>query len=77
MKVTSTKTYFINGSRVRPGTVFEFNGKKLKPDMTPVDAEPKAASKKGGKAPETFSELAKKDAQDLTPKGAAPGADLV
>ena len=84
MKVKSSKMYFINGSRVRPGTVFDHpDGKPLNPDMTVVEGgetatvkEPKAPKSKG-KAPTTFSEIAKQDSAAMTPKGTEGAADLV
>jgi len=77
MKVVSTRMHFIGGVRVRPGQVFELpDTAKLKPYLTRVsDDAPavkpvKAKQPKVDKAPETFSEIAKKDAADQTPKGA-------
>lgn len=73
MKVTSTAMHFIDGRRVRPGEVFDIpDDAKLAPHMTLVEGKPKEEKKERAKkaAPETFSEIAKQDAKDSTPKGA-------
>ena len=81
--VTSSKRYFVGGTRVRPGTPFLIGDKaKLSADMTLVEApaDPvvdKKQAAKPSKKVETFSEMAKQDHKDMTPKGDPAGADLV
>lgn len=78
--VTSSKMYFVNGNRIRPGTPFQHKG-ELRPDMTlaadqaPTPVKAKRAKPDSTKEPETFGDLAKQDAAALTPKGAEPGSD--
>ena len=67
MKVIATKLGFYNGSRVREGQVFDVpDGAKSKwfePYGNGEAAAPKP--KRGKSAPETFSEIAKQDGEDL------------
>lgn len=85
MRVIADKMGFFRGSRVRPGEVFDVpegtTGKWFSPapaESKAAEAEPKPNLKPKSKkakddGPTTFSELAKQDAKDLTPKG----SDLV
>jgi len=77
MRVVSTLTRFIGGSRVRPGTEFEVpDGTKLTADMRVVSTKAKAekpAVKQVG--PATFSEIARRDGKDTAPRGEATKGD--
>lgn len=78
-KVTSNLTCFYHGRRFRPGEVFELpEGVKPSADMRVVEEkveakDAKAKPQKGkakGDGPQTFSEIAKQDADAQAPKGA-------
>ncbi|KAA3649393.1 MAG: hypothetical protein DWQ11_18805 [Proteobacteria bacterium] len=75
MKVRAIKAGYYGGSRRREGEVFDVkDGVKAKwfaPAEMPALAKPKQAR---GKAPETFSDLAKQDAASVSAEG---GTDLV
>ena len=81
--VTSTQTYFIDGSRIRPGKPFDWKG-ELRPDMkladggsTPAPA-PAVKAPRGSRSnnPKTLNDIAKQDAEDMAVKGQT-GDDLV
>ena len=61
MKVRATKMGFHDGTRVREGEEFEFEGKKLASWMEKVEEAKKPRAKKEDKEPESFSELNKQN----------------
>lgn len=75
MKVQVIKPGYHGGKRYKPGDVFDVADGLKGSWFAPVESATVAKPKGRGKAPETFSDMAKADAATVAPEGG--GGDLV